>query len=97
MLRAEVVDAAYQIHPPLQRLHLVGQAPTSTHQARQPGTEPGVDPLDVRRVDLPARPGPLQHPADPTDAAPDHPPAVLPQISSACTCCRSTTGVRRKW
>ena len=33
MLGADVVDATHQVHPQLQRLHLVGQAPPATHQA----------------------------------------------------------------
>src|SRR6185295_11975106 len=71
MLGAEVIHAAHQVHPRLQRLDPVGQAPSPTHQAGQAAAERGIEPLDVRRVDLLARPGPLPHPLDPPEAPPD--------------------------
>ena len=83
MPRAEVVDATHQVHPRLQGRHLVSQPPTPTYQGRPPGAERGVEPLDVRRIDLPARPGPVQYPIDPSEAAPDRVSDHLGQTPTA--------------
>src|SRR4051794_3626415 len=60
MLLAEVVDTPHQIHPFFQRLLPVRQRSAASDQRRQAGAECRVQPLDVRRVDLLARVGPLQ-------------------------------------
>src|SRR5918999_1664784 len=83
MLGAEVIYAAHQVHPQLQRLDPVGQATAPTHQAGQPAAERGVEPLDVRGVDLLPRPGPLQHPVDPPEAPPDDTPDDRHQTATA--------------
>ena len=83
MHRAEVVHAADEVHPQLQRLDPVDQAPAPTHQAGQPAAERGVEPLDVRGVDLLACPGPLQHPVDPPEAPPDDTPDDPDQTPTA--------------
>src|SRR5262249_14383035 len=72
MLGAEVVHTADQVHPFLQRPLLTDQRPAAPHQRRQAGAERRVEPLDVRRVDLPARLRLAQLLLDLFLAAPDH-------------------------
>src|SRR3954453_6395968 len=74
VLGAEVVHAPHQVHPLLQPLPLMHQPPPSPRQGRQAGPEGRVQPLDVRGVDLLARPRLLQLPLDLLRGATQNPP-----------------------
>src|SRR5262249_45119565 len=80
---AEIVHAAYQVHPFLQCLLLMHQPPAAPRQTRQARPERRVQPLYVRGVYLLACPGLFQLLVDLLVAAPDHTPEHFLQTPTA--------------